>query len=281
MFMVAARKKNVRSVAVWIGLGLALGLGVALTRGRTVAAQYYAAYLIEESLSIDNMFIFLIIFSRFRIPDQYQHRVLGYGVAGAMIARALLIGAGISLIERFHWIIYPFAALVLFAALRMLFGQKPELQAVSKACNACESWIGKIIPVDPELHGDRFWQRDNGRLLATPLFIALIVIETTDMVFALDSIPSVLAVSHDPFIVYSSNIMAVLGMRSLYFVIADAIEHLRYLRQGLAAILLFTGAKMLTSQWIDIGPGVSLLVIVGVLLATIIASLSRAGASPV
>lgn len=271
--MAAIRKKSVQWAMIWIGLGLALGLWVAATRGRSAAEEYYAAYAIEESLSIDNMFVFLIIFSHLQIPEHHQHRVLGYGVAGALISRALLIAAGISLIQRFHWMIYPFSALILFAAWRMLFGQEPQRSAVASSCNACKSWIARIVPVDPGIHGNQFWRRDSGRLVATPLFVALVIIETTDVVFALDSIPSVLAVSHSPLVVYSSNIMAMLGMRSLYFVLADAIEHLRYLRQGLATILIFTGTKMLISQWIEISPGVSLVVIACVLLITVIASI--------
>jgi tellurite resistance protein TerC len=186
-----------------------------------------------------------------------------------------MIGAGIALIERFSWIIYPFAALILFAAWRMLFAEERERRVVKDACDVCETWIARVVRVSPVLHGHDFWRREGGRLVATPLFVALVVIETTDIVFALDSIPAVLSVTRNPLIVYSSNVMAMLGLRSLYFVLSDALDRLRYLRQGLAVVLVFTGAKMLASDWVHITPGVSVLIIGVVLLATIAASVWR------
>ena len=264
---------NVLWVVVWVGLGLALGLWVLATQGRTVAAEYYAAYFLEKSLSVDNIFVFVIIFSELHIPSAYQRRVLQFGVAGALLFRALLIGAGIALIERFTWITYPFAALILFAAWRMLFGVERERAVVQAACNVCETWIARFVPVTPMLHGPAFWRREDGRRVATPLLVALVVIETTDIVFALDSVPAVLAITRNPFIVYSSNVMAMLGLRSLYFVLADALHRLRYLRRGLAVVLVFTGAKMLTNAWVPISAGLSVLVIGIVLLTTIGASL--------
>jgi TerC family integral membrane protein len=263
---------NVLWVIVWVGLGLALGLWVLATQGRTVAAEYYAAYFLEKSLSVDNIFVFVIIFSELHIPSAYQRRVLQFGVAGALLFRALLIGAGIALIERFAWITYPFAALILFAAWRMLFGVERERDVVRAACNVCETWIARFVPVTPMQHGPAFWWREDGRRVATPLLVALVVIETTDIVFALDSVPAVLAVTRNPFIVYSSNVMAMLGLRSLYFVLADALHRLRYLRRGLAVVLVFTGAKMLTNAWVPISAGLSVLVIAIVLLTTIGAS---------
>jgi tellurite resistance protein TerC len=263
---------NVRPVVVWVGLGLALGLWVAATQGASGAAEYYAAYFLEESLSVDNILVFLIIFSTLHIPAEYQRRVLRFGVAGALVFRALMIGAGIALIQRFSWITYPFGALILFAAWRMLFGVERERRVVQAACNVCETWIARVVRVSPVLHGGDFWRREGGRLVATPLFVALIVVETTDIVFALDSVPAVLAVTRNPFIVYSSNVMAMLGLRSLYFVLADALHRLRYLRHGLALVLVFTGAKMLATDWVHISPGASVLIIGVVLLATIAVS---------
>jgi tellurite resistance protein TerC len=248
---------------------------VAATQGTGAAAEYYAAYFLEKSLSVDNIFVFVIIFSELHIPAEYQRRVLQFGVAGALVFRALMIGAGIALIERFHWIIYPFAALILLAAWRMLFGEERERRVVKQACAVCETWIARLVRVSPMMHGHDFWRRESGRLVATPLFVALVVIETTDIVFALDSVPAVLAVTRNPLLVYSSNVMAMLGLRSLYFVLADALHRLVYLRQGLAVVLMFTGAKMLATDWIHISAGVSVLIIGVVLLATVVASLWR------
>ena len=264
--------RNMAWVIVWVGLGLAVGLLVAATQGGSAATEYFAAYLLEESLSVDNIFVFVVIFSELHIPAEYQRRVLLFGVAGALVFRALAIGAGITLIERVQWIIYPFAALILFAAWRLLFGGERQRKVVTEACDVCATWIARVVRVSPVLHGHDFWRRDGGRLVATPLLVALVVIETTDIVFALDSIPAVLAVTRHPFIVYSSNIMAMLGLRSLYFVLSDAVYQLRYLRSGLAALLVFTASKMLASEWVPISAGMSVAVIAVVLLTTIAAS---------
>jgi TerC family integral membrane protein len=264
--------RNIAWVIVWIGLGLALGLWVAATQGTSAATEYFAAYLLEESLSVDNIFVFVVIFSELHIPAEYQRRVLVFGVAGALVFRALAIGAGITLIERVQWITYPFAALIVFAAWRLLFGAEHERKVVKEACDVCGTWIARVVRVSPVLHGHDFWRRESGRLVATPLFVALVVIETTDIVFALDSIPAVLAVTRNPLIVYSSNVMAMLGLRSLYFVLSNAVYRLRYLRSGLAALLVFTAAKMLASEWVQVGAGVSVAIIAAVLLATIAAS---------
>ena len=259
---------------MWVGLGLSLGLVVLVIQGSTAAAEYYAAYFLEESLSVDNIFVFVIVFSELHIRDEYQRRVLRFGVLGALVFRAIMIVAGIALVDRFTWITYPFAVLILFAAWRMLFGAERERTVVKAACNVCETWIARIVPVSPVVLGHDFWRREGGRLVATPLFVALVVIETTDIVFALDSVPAVLAITRSPFIVYTSNVMAMLGLRSLYFVLADALPRLRYLRPGLALLLVFTGTKMLAGEWIQIPPGISVLIIAGVLLATVVASVS-------
>jgi len=264
-------------VIVWVGLGLALGLWVAATQGRNAATEYYGAYLLEESLSVDNIFVFIMIFSELHVPAEYQRRVLWFGVVGALVFRALAIGAGISLIERVQWIIYPFAALILFAAWRLLFGGERERKVVQEACDVCGTWIARIIRVTPVLKGHAFWRREGGRMAATPLLVALVVIETSDIVFALDSIPAVLAVTRNPLIVYSSNVMAMLGLRSLYFVLSDAVYRMRYLRGGIAAILVFTASKMLANEWVQVSAGVSVAIIAVVLLSTIAASLWQKG----
>src|SRR6266852_1915265 len=264
--------RNVAWVIVWVGLGLAVGLLVAATQGRDAATEYVAAYLLEESLSVDNIFVFVVIFAEPHIPAEHQRRVLSFGVTGALVFRALAIGAGITLIERVQWIAYPSAALILFAAWRLLFGAEREQKVVKEACDVCGTWIARVVPVSPVLQGHDFWRREGGRLVATPLLVALVVIETTDIVFALDSIPAVLAVTRNPLIVYSSNVMAMLGLRSLYFVLSDAVYRMRHLREGLAALLVFTATKMLASEWVQISAGVSVAIIGMVLLATIAAS---------
>ena len=266
---------NMAWVIVWVGLGLAVGLLVAATPGRGAATEYVAAYLLEESLSVDNIFVFVVIFSELHIPAEHQRRVLLFGVAGALVFRALVIGTGITLIARVQWITYPFAALILFAAWRLLFGAERERKVVKQACDVCGTSIARVVPVSPMLQGHRFWRRESGRLVATPLLVALVVIETTDIVFALDSIPAVLAVTRNPLIVYSSNVMAMLGLRSLYFMLSDAVYRLRYLRAGLAALLVFTASKMLVSEWVQISAGVSVAIIGVVLLATIAASVRQ------
>lgn len=260
-------------VVFWIGVALAFGVWVALDRGGTAAAEYYAAYLLEFSLSVDNIFVFVIVFSELHIPAEHQRRVLGWGITGALVFRALLIAAGIALVQRFQWITYPFAALILFAAWRMLFAEQRERRVVEGACDVCSTWIGRVVRVSPVLHGHAFWRREGGRLVATPLFVALAVIETTDIVFALDSVPAVLAITRDPLIVYSSNVLAMFGLRSLYFVVSQALDRLRYLRQGLAVVLVFTGAKMITSERVHISPAMSVTIIVLVLGVTIATSL--------
>jgi tellurite resistance protein TerC len=265
--------RNVRRVAVWIAVALAFGVWVAVARGATAATEYYAAYLLEFSLSVDNIVVFVIVFSELHIPAENQRRVLAWGVAGALVFRAVMIAAGIGLIQRFEWVMYPFGALILFAAWRMLFAEERERRVVAGACDVCNTWIARVVRVSPVLDGHQFWRREAGRLVATPLFVALCVIETTDIVFALDSVPAVLSITRNPLIVYSSNVLAMLGLRSLYFVVADAIDQLRYLRHGLAAILVFTGAKMIGSEWFQVSPALSVGIIGLVLGVTIAVSM--------
>ena len=265
-------KSAIRRVAFWVAVGMAFGIWIAVGRGATAAAEFYAAYLLELSLSVDNIFVFLIIFSELHIAPEFQRRVLRWGIIGAVIFRGVMILGGITLIQRAEWIIYPFAALILFGAWRMLFGSARQRQVVAGACDVCSSWIARVVPVSPVIQGHEFWRREGGRFVATPLFVALVVIETSDLVFALDSVPAVLAVTRDPLIVYSSNILAILGLRSLFFVVSGALDRVRYLRQGLAAILVFTGMKMLAGEWIHISPAVSVGVIALVLGLTVVLS---------
>ena len=187
--------------------------------------------------------------------------------------RALLIGAGLLVINRFSWVVYPFAALMLFAAVRLLWGRQKEREIVAAACSICSTWVARLIPITPQFHGDRFWLRQSGRLVATPLLVALIIVETSDIVFALDSVPAVFAVTREPFLVYTSNIFAMLGLRALYFLLSGIVERYRYLRVGLAAILIFFGARLLLSNLVEVPIWVSLFVIAAALAVSVIASI--------
>jgi tellurite resistance protein TerC len=257
---------------VWIVLSLAFGGWITLRFGGDAGITYLTAYALEKTLSVDNLFIFALIFSQTGIPASLQHRALFWGVAGALVMRAALIGVGVWLLALFHWVVYVFAALLVFAALRMLFGQEKERKFVEASCAVCTSWVARIIPITPALDGKRFLVRRDGRLVATPLLVALALIEGADLVFAVDSIPAVLAVTREPYLVYTSNIFALLGLRSLYFVLAGAIRSLRFLRVGLAVMLLFVAVKMLLAGWIEISPLVTLIVIAVIFGASIAAS---------
>jgi tellurite resistance protein TerC len=258
--------------AAWIGLGLVFGAWVALRLGADAGITYLTAYLLEKSLSVDNLFLFVLIFTQTGIPARLQHRALFWGIVGALIMRAILIALGVYLLERFHWIIYLFAGFLLFAAWRMLWGKEEEIKRIEASCALCTSWIGRFIPIMPVTTGTGFLIRKGGRLMATPLLVALVVIETSDLIFALDSIPAVFAVTRDPFLVYTSNVFALLGLRSLYFVLAGAIRDLRFLRTGLGIMLLFVAAKMLLGDIVEIRPVVSLAVVVLIFGVAIVAS---------
>ena len=258
--------------AAWIALALGFGAWIAFRMGAEAGLSYVTAYVLEKSLSVDNLFVFLVIFAQTGIPPALQHRALFWGVAGALLMRALLIGAGAWLLAQFHWLIYAFAALLAYAAIRMLQSDDRREQFAEASCALCSSWIGRLMPITPVLHGSRFLVRKDGALMATPLLVALVVIETSDLVFAIDSIPAVFSVTRDPFLVYTSNIFALLGLRSLYFLLAGVIARLRFLRIGLALMLLFAALKMVLGGHIDIPPLASLGVIAGILALSVIAS---------
>jgi len=266
--------------AGWIGLALLFGLGVTAVSGADAGLTYATAYFLEESLSVDNIFVFVLIFSELQIPAAQQRGVLLWGVLSALVLRGLLIGAGLFVLSRFHWVIYPFAAIIIFAAVRLLWGQQRQREIVVAACSVCSTWVARLVPVTPQFYGDRFLVKKEGRLLATPLFVALIIVETTDIVFALDSVPAVLAVTRDPFLVYTSNIFAMLGLRSLYFLLAGAVERFRYLKVGLALILIFFGARMLLTDVIEVPNYVSLAVIAAALTLSVVASIDWPRAKP-
>jgi len=246
---------------VWIGLALLFGGWIALRMGSDAGVAYLTAYLLEKSLSVDNLFLFVLIFTQTGIPQKFQFRVLFWGVAGALVMRAVMIAAGVYLLERFEWVSYIFAVILLVSAWRMLFAKEAETKIVEASCAVCTSWVGRILPIRPYTDGPSFFVRDRGRLLATPMLVALVVIETTDLVFAVDSIPAVLAVTRDPLIVYTSNVFALLGLRSLYFVLSGAIRDLRFLRPGLGLMLAFIATKMLLGDRLQLPAWTSLLVI--------------------
>jgi tellurite resistance protein TerC len=257
-------------VAVWVALGLAFGGWIFLTRGSTSGAEYLAGYLIEYSLSMDNVFVFAVLFAYFGIPAQYQHRLLFWGVFGAIVFRAIFIVAGIALLEAFHFVIYVFGALLLFTAWRMVTA---GVENVDPSGNPILRLMRRVIRVTEDFDGQRFFTRRNGALWATPLFAALVVIETSDIMFAIDSVPAILAITTDTFIVFTSNAFAIMGLRSLYFLLAGLIERFEYLKYGLAALLAFAGVKMLLSDVYHIDVWVSLGIIVGILLVSVVVSL--------
>jgi tellurite resistance protein TerC len=256
---------------VWITLALALNLVLFLWRGAGPGLEFLTGYVIEKALSVDNIFLFVVIFSYFRVEDQYQHRVLFWGILGALVMRAVLILLGTTLLTRFHWLIYLFGAFLLFTGIRM--GLKGGPTKVRPEHNPIVRLFRRVLPVTEDYHGKRFFIRQAGQWYATPLFIVLLVIESTDLLFALDSIPAILAITRDPFIVYTSNVFAILGLRALYFVVDEVVDRLHYLPLGLAAVLAFAGIRMLLEDFYRIPILVSLAVIVGTLTLSIVASL--------
>ena len=255
---------------MWVVMAAAFAAFVFYWRGRATALQFVTGYVVEESLSVDNLFVFLLIFRYFRVPSHYQHKVLFWGILGALIMRGVFILAGVSLIQRFHWIIYVFGAFLVYTGLQLLRqGERdihPEQNPVLKL-------FRRWVPVTPDYVGGRFTVRDPG-LFATPLLVVLIVVETTDVLFAADSIPAVLAITRDPFIVYTSNVFAILGLRSLYFALAGMMEAFQFLHYGLSAILVFIGVKMLISSHYEISTEYALLAVGAVLALSVISSLA-------
>lgn len=248
--------------AFWIGLSLAFNVWIYFAFGRDTALDFLAGYVIEESLSVDNLFVFLVVFRYFAVPAKYQHRALFWGVLGAIVLRGIFVLLGAALLARFHWVIYFFGGLLVFTGYRLLTHDDVE---VHPERNPVVRLVRRFVPITKRYCGHNFWVRARGRLVATPLLLVLVVIETTDVVFAVDSIPAVFAITRDPFIVFTSNIMAVLGLRALYFVLAGIIHRFRYLHYGLGLVLAFVGVKMLISDIYHIPTHWSLLV-VGVLI---------------
>jgi tellurite resistance protein TerC len=257
----------------WILLSLGFGSFLWARYGGEQGLEFFAGYLLEKSLSVDNLFVFVLLFRSFAIPPQHQHRVLFWGVLGALILRGSLIFAGVALVHRFHWIIAVFGAVLVYTAWKVLFHQDEDDR--SPADSAVVRWVAKNLPMTNTIEGAHFFVLREGRKLATPLLLAVIAAETTDLIFALDSIPAVFAVTDDPFLVFSSNICALLGLRALYFVVRGALARLRYLKPAIAAILTFVGLKMLLFKWIELPTGTSLLIIAGILAVALLVSWLR------
>ena len=264
-----SRKTALIESGIWIGLALIFNIWFAFAFGKELGVEFLTGYLVEKSLSVDNLFVILLIFSSFKIPGKYQHRVLFYGVLGAIVLRALFILMGAQLIHQFHWILYIFGGILVLTAIKFL-------RETDEKIDVQENWsirlIRRVTPTTTQVSGNHFFLVENGVRKATPLFLALIVIEVTDLIFAVDSIPAVFAVTHDAFVAFASNILAILGLRALNFVLADWVEKLRYLKPGLAAILGFIGIKMLLMDIFKIASWISLLVIFSILTAAVLSS---------
>jgi tellurite resistance protein TerC len=255
-----------------LGVGLGFAGFVYARMGTNASLLYLTAYLVEESLSVDNLFVFLVLFNYFGLTESKQQRVLFWGIAGAIVMRGIFIGAGEALLHRFHWMMYVFGAFLMYTGFKLLLRKEEENNPED---NPALKLARRYIRTTPEYHGDHFWVMKEGKRYATPLFLVLIVIELTDVIFAVDSVPAVLAISHDTFIIYTSNIMAILGLRALYFVLSGMMGRFHHLGTGLALILLFIGAKMVSGHWIHIPTWASLVVIVLVLAGSIGLSLLR------
>ncbi|EQB62888.1 MAG: hypothetical protein RBG1_1C00001G0467 [candidate division Zixibacteria bacterium RBG-1] len=257
---------------VWIALALIFNAGIYFWKGQKLALEFLTGYLIEKSLSVDNIFVFLLIFSYFKVPAKYQHKVLFWGILGALVMRAFFIAIGITLIRKFHWVIYFFGAFLIFTGIKLWLEKKKEIQPEK---NPVLKLFRKMMPVTEQYREGKFFVKIDKRRFATPLFIVLLVVETTDLIFAVDSIPAILAITLDPFIVYTSNVFAILGLRALYFALAGIMQLFEFLHYGLAGILVFIGIKMILSDIYKIPIGISLIVVAGILAISIVVSLVK------
>lgn len=257
--------------AVWVAVSLAFCVGIWQLLGEEPALQFLTGYLVEKSLSVDNLFVFLVIFSYFGVAPRYQHRVLFWGVLGAIVLRTVMIVLGAALVARFYWLLYGFGAFLVYTGVKLaaVRGETvhPERTLAVRVAR-------RLVPISREYHGERFFVRLEGRRLATPLFVVLVTIEASDVMFALDSIPAIFGITSDPFILLTSNIFAILGLRALYFLLAGALGRLRYLRQGLAFVLVFIGVKMLIAHWLPVPTPVSLAIVAGILILAMLLSLA-------
>jgi tellurite resistance protein TerC len=254
---------------VWIVLALVFAVVIFFWHGRTPALEFVTGYVIELSLSVDNLFVFLLIFRFFKVPPDHQHKVLFWGILGALIMRAIFIAAGVGLIQKFHWIVYVFGAFLVYSGIKLFFQEEAEIHPEN---NPVLRLFRRWVPVTKDFEGNKFFVR-RPDLYATPLFVVLLVVETTDLLFAVDSIPAILAITRDAFIVYTSNVFAILGLRSMYFALAGMMEMFRYLHYGLSLVLVFVGAKMLLSHYFEIPTVTALSAVAGVLAVSVIASM--------
>lgn len=258
--------------AVWIVLAVLFGAGVWLLLGPAKGLEYYTGYVIEKSLSVDNLFVFFLIFSYFSVPKRDEHKVLFWGILGALVFRAIFIFLGVALIEQFHWVLYIFGGILIFAAVRMVVVPEREIHPER---NPVLRLFRKFVRVTPGYVEDKFLVRLKGLWFATPLLVVLVVVETTDIIFAIDSVPAIFAITTDPFIIFTSNAFAILGLRALYFALENALQRLRYLHYGLAAVLAFVGAKILVSDFYKVPVEYALAVVGLILLITIVFSLQK------
>jgi len=266
---VVSIKESLLWTAFWIALSLLFNLGVFFWRGSDVALEFLTAYLVEKSLSVDNLFVFLLIFSYFAVPALYQHRVLFWGILGAIVMRLAFILTGATLIETFHWILYVFGAFLILTSIRMALQKDRQ---VNPERNPVLRLFRRFMPVTGDYEGDKFFVKRAARYIATPLFVVVLVVETTDIVFAMDSIPAVLGITVDPFIVYSSNVCAILGLRALYFALAGIMRTFKYLHYGLVAVLFFIGVKMVIAEIYEMPVAIALGVVASVLLVSVMVS---------
>ncbi|MGC1415686.1 MAG: TerC family protein [Candidatus Acidiferrum sp.] len=255
---------------VWVGLTVAFGLGIVHFSGEQRGVEFFTGYVIEKALSVDNLFLFLVIFRAFAVEENIQHRILEWGILGALVMRGAMIAAGAALIQRFSWVLYVLGAFLVYAGLHMLFAKKEKMHPEQ---NWISRFASKHLRVTREYHGSHFFVREGGKVLATPLFVVLLIVEITDVTLAVDSIPAVFGITRDPFIVYTSNVFAILGLRAMYFLLAGVLGRLRYLTAGLGLVLAFIGAKMIVEPWIHISVEVSLGVVAAMLLVALGASL--------
>jgi len=263
---------------VWVTLAVLFGIAVGLVRGGETAIAYFTGYVIEYSLSVDNVFVFTLIFAAFAVPRQLQHRVLFWGIVGALVMRLMMIVAGPSLIAQYHWVLYVFGAFLVVTGIRMLIA-RGEVEAHPEN-NVLVRFARRHVRITDDFHGQSFFIRTSAGMAATPLFLALLVVEFSDLVFAVDSIPAIFAVTTDPFVVFTSNAFAILGLRSLYFLLADAAARFRYLKVGLALILVFVGAKLLAADILKIPSLLSLAIVVSILVVAIAISFLRPAPRP-
>ena len=270
---VVSLKESLSWTVVWIALAMVFNLGVWHYSGSQRALEFFTGYLIEKSLSVDNVFVFALLFSYFAVPSVYQHKVLFWGILGALIMRAIMIALGAVLITKFAWIIYVFGGFLILTGIKMIVKREEEIHPER---NPVVRWFKKLMPVTPDYRGDKFFVRENGVRMATPLFVVLLLVELSDVIFAVDSIPAIFAVTTDPFIVYTSNVFAILGLRSLYFALAGVMDKFHYLKIGLGVVLTFVGVKMILAHtaW-KIDTLVSLAVILIILATSVVLSLIR------